>query len=378
MNILIAGDYCPIGRVEELIETKQYDRVLGEIKCLTSNVDYSIVNLECPICMEEYPPIKKNGPNLRTMTKNAAEALKYCGFDMVTLANNHILDYGEQGFCDTLKTCKEFGLDTVGGGINIQEASRVFYKSISSKVLAIINICESEFSIATNNSPGASPINPINQYYSILEAKSKADYVIVIVHGGHENFQLPSFRMVETYRFFIDVGADVVVNHHQHCYSGYEKYKGKWIYYGLGNFCFDIKNDKYSSWNDGFLLELNFEDDKITPKQVPYRQCFESASVTVIQDMESFEKRLYELCSIISDSVKLEYQIKSFYGQNANQYTLLFEPYISKLLYKLNAILGGISIVNKKKRLKIFNYINCESHRERLLYTLNKFRDRYD
>jgi poly-gamma-glutamate synthesis protein (capsule biosynthesis protein) len=115
----------------------------------------------------------------------------------------------------------------VGGGTNLQEASKILYKKIDEKVLALINCCENEFSIATEVTAGSNPLNPIQQYYAIQEAKSKADYVLVIVHGGHELWQLPSPRMQETYRFFIDAGADAVVNHHQHCYSGYEIYKKK-------------------------------------------------------------------------------------------------------------------------------------------------------
>ena len=86
------------------------------------------------------------------------------------------------------------------------------------------------------------PLLPIQQFYKIQEAKENADYVLVIVHGGIEHYQLPTSRMIETYRFFIDAGADAVVNHHQHCYSGYERYKSKPIIYGLGNLLFDNPN----------------------------------------------------------------------------------------------------------------------------------------
>ena len=96
------------------------------------------------------------------------------------------------------------------------------YKRKDGETLAIINCCEHEFSIADDDSAGANPLNPIQQYYKIKEARLNADYVLVIVHGGHEMYQLPSLRMVDTYRFFIDAGADAVVNHHQHCFSGYE------------------------------------------------------------------------------------------------------------------------------------------------------------
>ena len=136
----------------------------------------------------------------------------------------------------------------------------ILYKEIGDKKLAVINCCEHEFSIATETTAGSNPLNPISQYYAIKEAKEKADYVLVIVHGGHEHYQLPSTRMQETYRFFIDVGADAVVNHHQHCYSGYEYYNGKPIMYGLGNFCFDEGLKKTKQWHEGYIVEISFTE----------------------------------------------------------------------------------------------------------------------
>ena len=72
-------------------------------------------------------------------------------------------------------------------------------------------------------------------------AKEDNDLVIVIVHGGREHYQLPTPKQRERFRFYADAGADFVVGHHTHCYSGYEIYKGKPIFYSLGNFIFDYK-----------------------------------------------------------------------------------------------------------------------------------------
>ena len=238
MKILIAGDFCPQERVCASFEKGDFASVLREVKNSLSLVDYSIVNFECPITKGKELPIKKCGPNLRCSSKGI-EAISWVGFNCVTLANNHFLDYGESGVVNTIQVCSEFGIDIVGGGKNLQEASQILYKKIAGKILAIINCCEHEFSIATEKSAGANQLNPIRQYYTIKKARSEADFVLVIVHGGHEYYQLPNARMHETYRFFVDAGADAVVNHHHHCFSGSEVYNGKPIFYGLGNFCFD-------------------------------------------------------------------------------------------------------------------------------------------
>lgn len=225
MNIIVAGDFCPQHRVAELFGEGFWGSVLGEVKPVIDQADYAIANFECPVCNGKERPIIKCGPNLQCSEKGL-EAVKWAGFDCVTLANNHFLGYGKEGVEHTLEVCEKYGVDTVGGGMNLHEASKILYKEIEDKTLAIINCCEHEFSIATEETAGSNPLNPIQQYYDIKEARAKADYVLVIVHGGHEHFQLPSLRMQETYRFFVDAGADAdaVVNHHQHCYSGYEVY----------------------------------------------------------------------------------------------------------------------------------------------------------
>ena len=215
MKILIAGDFVPQGRVIDKIEAKDFGFVLGKVQPLLEDADYSIVNLEAPVITNHESPIVKTGPHLYCR-ENALEALKQTGFRCVTLANNHFRDQGEQGVVCTLEACKQRGLDTVGGGLTLNEAQQILYKSIGSKTVAVINFCENEWSIASESYGGSAPLNPIQNFYQIKEAKEKADYVLVIVHGGIELYNLPTPRMQETYRFFIDAGADAMINHHQH------------------------------------------------------------------------------------------------------------------------------------------------------------------
>lgn len=207
--------------------------------------------------------ITKKGPNL-SCNEDSFKALKWLGINGVTLANNHFYDYGESGVSQTLDICEKYVVDHVGGGRNLVEASAVLYKEIGGEKLAIVNCCEHEFSIASDKKGGANPIDVVNQYRAIQEARNNADFVVVIVHGGYEHYQLPSCRMVELYRFFVDAGASAVVNHHQHCFSSYEWYNGCPIYYGLGNFCFDISPVRTAEkWNYGYMVMLDLNKIKI-------------------------------------------------------------------------------------------------------------------
>lgn len=370
MKILIAGDFCPKHRVADLLDRGEFDKVLGDVIQIIGQSDYSMVNFECPVCQGDEKPIEKLGPNLKCSEKGIA-AINWAGFNCVTLANNHFLDYGKEGVEHTLKACEKYSIDTVGGGLNLNEASKILYKEIDGKTLAIINCCEHEFSIATDETAGSNPLNPIQQYYAIKEAKTKADYVLVIVHGGHEHYQLPSPRMQETYRFFIDAGSDGVVNHHQHCYSGFEVYKGKPIIYGLGNFLFDNPNKRNGIWNDGYMVVISFGDPKSPSfKIIPYTQCNEEPKVTLIENEKEFFKNINSLNSTISDDYKLKAAHEEMKRKYAKGYQCLLQPYsfrIDKGLYNRGYL---PSLVSQKKKYQILNYLQCEAHLERFIYAV--------
>ena len=368
MKILIAGDFCPRDRVVTAFQKEDYASVLKDVRELTVGTDYSIVNLECPVVTGAAKPIEKLGGNL-CCTPHGVKALQYAGFKCVTLANNHFRDYGEEGVKETLATLKTQGFDYVGGGTNLYEASQVLYKEIAGQRLAIVNCCEHEFSIATETSGGSNPLNPIQQYYAIREAKTQADFVLVIVHGGLEHWQLPLPRMVETYRFFIDAGADVVVNHHQHCYSGYEVYMGKPIFYGLGNFCFDKPQKHDGIWTEGYAVLIDFS---MTVKFTlyPYRQCAQEAKVELLS-LEAFDKRIKELNSVILVPEKLNKETHDYFIKGFGKYSTIFEPITNKHYLALKQKGWLPSLISKQRKLTAADFICCESHRDRLICFLN-------
>lgn len=364
MKILVAGDYRLNGRVKADVDNKNY-RAFEDVIPITAEVNYSIVNLESPVIDNEAVAIAKTGPNLKC-SSNALEAIKIAGFDCVTLANNHFYDYGDQGVEETINACKKFGLEYVGGGINLKDAQRILYKQIDNKVIAIINLCENEWSIATNNSGGSNPLNTIQNYYQIQEARKIADYVLVIVHGGKEHYQLPTPRMKETYHYFIDCGADVVINHHQHCYSGYEIYNNKPIFYGLGNFCFDDGALSSRLWTEGYMIKLDIDNDDFD--LLPYTQCKESPIIKLLNERTEFDHQIEIINHIINndDLLKLEYN-KKIIEETKSYYSYLEPIYTNKYLNYLyrKGILPSIWSRNKIKCL--LNILRCETHYEILV-----------
>lgn len=371
MKILIAGDFSPCYRVQKFIEQDNSDKLFHKIRPFIQDADYSIVNLESPVVISTGEKIQKTGPNLKC-DKKAIAAIKELNFDCVTLANNHFYDYGENGVKDTLTVCKENGIDCVGGGKNINEAREILYKKIGDKKFAFINFCENEWSIATPKNGGAAPLDIVDNYHTIIKAKSNADYVIVIIHGGYELYQLPTPKMQKTYRFFVEIGADVVVNHHQHCYSGYEQYNGKYIFYGLGNFCFDSLVERNSIWNEGYLLKLDFSDN-IKFELIPYKQGNCDAGIIPMdsKDKIKFNKNIDRLNSIIKNEDLLEDAFDERCEKSSYILSYL-EPFNNKYLTAL--INRGLfpSLLSKNKKCLILALFRCETLREIMFKLLIK------
>lgn len=245
-------------------------------------------------------------------------------------------------------------------------------KPIVSKAdISIINL---EFPIVSSS---CNPINPVSQYYSIQEARSCSDYILVIVHGGIEGYQLPTPRMKEIYRYFVDVGADVVINGHQHCFSGFEHYKSGIIFYGLGNFLFDWDGKRNSLWNEGYFVELDFGDETIKSTIYPYTQSDEDASISLLNGVkkQQFNNRLDIINKTISNDNELKENLINFSCFNSKyEFKYLFSPYNNKYLNALmNKKLLPSSMWSEEKWFRLLNGIQCESHRERLLYYIKDY-----
>lgn len=373
ISVLIAADFCPKDRVANLIEEGKYEAIFGEVKPIIGECDFSIVNLECPVGISKGDGIKKNGPALKCSAK-AIESLKYAGFKCVTLANNHFYDQGEAGVRDTISSLELSDIAYVGGGYNLRDASKILYKKVKDKTIAVINCCEHEWSIATEKSGGSNPLNPVRQYYDIVKAKEEADYVIVIVHGGIEGFQYPSPRMVETYRFFVDAGADAVINHHQHCFSGGELYNGKPIFYGLGNFCFDWKARANGSslWDEGYMVQLELTEDIVTYKLIPYLQNTESPGIHVMNENEAvgWQKKYDKISRAIKDDNLLYHIYETQLSKSDKLYSLNIQPYNNRIAMSLYMRRLLPSLMSKDKIRVLLNMLRCESHYDCMIHML--------
>lgn len=368
MKILVTGDFVPRHRVAAQVEKGDYG-CLDEVKHIVQGVDYAIVNFESPVVIRDAKPIEKTGPNLKCSEK-ALECITKAGFSCVTLANNHFRDYGQIGVEDTLNLCHDYNVDYVGGGSTLEEAKKTLHKTIKGERLAIINVCENEWSVATNDHGGANGLDIVSICHELQIAKENADYVLLIIHGGIELYNLPTPEMKKLYRFFAEMGADAIVNHHQHCYSGYEVYQGTPIFYGIGNFCFDTEKQT-GLWSSGYMVSIDTRSNEF--ELYPYVQAtYESEDISLIKDKKQFFEAIKKLNSIINDDKKLFAEYDYMITKTKPLWKSLLNPYQNKFLNRLVRWRILPSFIDKRRRNRLYNIVLCESHRGRLLHSLTQ------
>lgn len=367
MKILITGDYV-IQNKSALIDIeneKELNEVFHEIRDLTSICDYAITNLENPVT-DATQKILKDGPHLK-MAPKYMKTISYCGFNIVTLANNHLKDYGNKGVIDTIEYCKSNNIQTVGAGTDIVSAYRPLIIGQDNLKVGIINVCESESSVADDLEAGAAPFDLIRIYNTIKEIRSSCKYIIVIVHGGCENYSLPTPEMKRKYHFIADIGADVIINHHQHCLSGYEIYNNVPIFYGLGNFFFDEPNN-LEKWYQGLVLVLNL-NETIDFQLLPFQQCKDRPEIHFID--KNANEMIENLNALIVNDCQLKEEFKKFVSSSLalSPFTPYHGHYI-KALYHRNLL---PSLISRNKAIVLQNRILCESHCEVILEKLKQF-----
>lgn len=234
------------------------------------------------------------------------DILKEMGVDIVTLANNHVFDYGETAFLDTLDTLKSADILYYGAGKNLDEAMSPVYFDIQDKTLAYVTASRAEkykmTPQATEDSPGILRCYDTQLFIETIEEASKhADYVIAYVHWGTEySFELEDVQL-STGRDYLDAGADIVIGAHPHCLQGIEFYNGKPIVYSLGNLWFNNKT------LDTMLLNIHFYGDDTTENiNLEIVPAIQSELVTRMVTEEAEKERIYSFLEDISININID------------------------------------------------------------------------
>lgn len=237
------GDVCFSGNVKSEFDNKGADP-FENVKHILIDSDLTFCNLESPLTENKTKQSRHYskilGSNLSVFRKSDqrfAKLLKVSNFNIVSLANNHILDYTDDGLFDTIDTLNNVNISYIGAGNNIKEARRphIFEKNkIKIAFLAYGYTYE-----ATNTSAGCAPIWKSLIIEDIKKIRNKADHVIVSLHFGEEFSNIPSLYDKKLAHLLVDQGADLILGHHPHVLRDIEYYKKGIIVYSLGNFLFD-------------------------------------------------------------------------------------------------------------------------------------------
>lgn len=362
MNLLIAGDIVPIGGNISLFEKGDIETLLGtSLYRKWIEADSRVFNLEAPI-YDGNTPISKCGPNLKAPTATVQGIIKLQP-SLVSLANNHILDHGNEGLKSTLNKLSENHLAFTGVGKNLEEAALPTIVNLGGKIVGVYTCAEHEFTIATETSPGANPFDPLESLDHISDLSQRVDYTIVLYHGGKEHYRYPSPYLQKVCRKMVEKGADLVVCQHSHCIGCEEDYRNAKIVYGQGNFIFDYSDNEF--WQTSLLINLDLDSFEISyiPIEKQNEVIRESSDVSIINN---FLKRSQE----IKKEGFIEKEYNAFAKKTFSNYACVFSG-MGKWLGRFDRHLFNNFFIRKRinqTKLNVLrNYIECEAHRELFL-----------
>lgn len=343
-RIIFAGDFCT-NAPEEIT----FDKALQGI---IETSDINIVNFEAPLIAGKSQ--SPNGFYLEQSDKSPLW-LENNGFNMFSLANNHMLDFGRDGL---FKTQKAFKKPTVGAG-NWDEAYQVKFLEINGLKIGFFSATSADFSALKDywtdrEEFGCAWINHSSVNKIIREAKKECDYLFVISHGGIEFMDVPLPEWRERYRELIEMGADGIIGSHPHVPQGVETYLGKPIFYSLGNFYFDNTDEKRSPyWDKGLVALLTIDVAGLSYEIIPI---IKNKSNLGIDKSETAKNYIKYLNNLLSN--------EGIYLKRVEEEVLrLYDTYKMWMLGGLNAVEINFSnrsikslikgILRPKKNLKI-------------------------
>ncbi len=242
VTLAFVGDVLPAGSVARLMEQLGYDYPFRKARGLLESADIAAGNLESAITDRGVP--EENKEYLFRGPVESLPAIRDAGFDVLSLANNHTLDYGWVGLQDTMDALDDHDIRHVGAGADDREAFSPVYLEANGITVAFIGVSnvvpEVSWKAGPRNPGVAELYDPKRAVEAVREADQNADLVVVMAHWGVERSETPEEYQVDKGRMLIDAGADLVIGSHPHVLQGMEAYNGKWIAYSLGNFVFNV------------------------------------------------------------------------------------------------------------------------------------------
>ncbi|MBZ4687243.1 MAG: hypothetical protein PWQ96_814 [Clostridia bacterium] len=263
VDFLAVGDIMLARKVGRLMDTNGINYPFSLISEKINRFDIAFGNLESPIA-EGGKPLPEKGICFRAKPA-AATALKNAGFDIVSLANNHAVDYDGEALLETISLLEKNNIKWVGAGKNITQALQPVImdkNGVKLGFLAFSDMADIFYSYsyrrifrATDEQSGVAPMYEEIMTQEVEKLRKKVDIIVVSLHWGREYMHKPEQEQRLLAKKLIDCGADLIVGHHPHVLQGIERYKHGLIAYSLGNFVFD---QRHEVTNQGLMLHVKF------------------------------------------------------------------------------------------------------------------------
>lgn len=323
-SLVVAGD-CVLDReAEQRLLSEDVHRRVGD-------ADLAVANLEAPLPVDA-DPIPKSGPALTT-DPDTVDRLADAGFDLLALANNHLMDYGAAGLEATQRACDAATVETVGAGETRSDALEPVHLDRRGVDVAVVNVCEREYGVASRTASGTAPADHRQAVATVREAAGGADVVVVVSHGGVEYVPLPPPTRRNRLREFVDAGADLVVGHHPHVAQGWEVYDGVPVFPSLGNFAFDRQGD-HENTSRGFLLDVRFEGGTLARIDLVPTVLDGAVRELSCDEADGFGKYLVRASAVLDDDERYEAHWQAIAER------LFYERYSNWLLTGVGETLG--------------------------------------
>jgi len=243
-TVLFAGDTAEIDDALPILEQKGFQYPFVDTIDLIRDADLSVANLEAPITDGGRRRRSVPGDYIYRAPSQSAAALAWAGFDVLGLANNHALDYGDEGLADTIALAERNGMVTVGAGRDPAQARRGVVARIGSVRVGLVAYCEEQllFRVALDlfarrHHAGVAALGDDDLRRDVARLKSAADVVVVMLHAG-SNYAPPAPSTLRWGERAVDAGADLVVVTHPHVAHPVAMWRGRPILLSIGNYAF--------------------------------------------------------------------------------------------------------------------------------------------
>ncbi|MEY8331153.1 CapA family protein [Lachnospiraceae bacterium 48-33] len=315
ITLSFVGDIYVSPMMYEHYQASGISGVISEkIQNIFKSVDIAAADHEY-VCGDLPESYKVDYQQYTFLTPSAREGiLKDFSFDVMTLANNHMMDYGTEGLASTIREIKKQGIETIGGGSDLSQAMAPYIKEVNGKKIAILAATRVVPQIdwyAQKDKAGlmttyeqTDRFQMLKEEITRLKTEENCDIVIMYVHWGNDSDKTILGNQVTLGHGYIDAGADIVIGNHTHVLQGMEFYQGKLICYGISNFLFG------SYHSDTMVLTLEIDEaNHITPKMLPCSsEMFYTTEIEgeAAENMFRYIESMSENVSISSDGIITE------------------------------------------------------------------------